>query len=377
MNSELKKYNILWFCPIADPSGYGQVSRQYLKQLAKHDDLNIKIVPRCFNAGGKLKLPVEDRKMFERMIELDFIRDLPILTVFHLQPDNFELVEGSKKHVGLTVFETDGIPEHWKPRMKLMDEIWTFSSFCKNVFERELKKEVKVIPHGVDMDKYNDKAIPIEGIANSLIAGGFVFGSSFVWQPRKNPYCLIEAYLREFKNENVSLVLKILGVDDVFIKNEIQKIKKHIGLDTFPEILLITSTLSDEDMPRFYNSLDAYVLLSKGEGFSVSHLESMACGLPSIAPAWGGNLDFMNDENSHLVSCTLERVSDNDAMQQPIFKGQTWARINVADAQKMLRKVYDDRCNNVKGDKAKKDMQKWSWDIAGDIMHENIVRIMK
>ena len=56
------------------------------------------------------------------------------------------------------------------------------------------------------------------------------------------------------------------------------------------------------DVPQILQSLDCFVLPSLGEGISNTILESMACGLPVIATAVGGNPELVIEgETGHLV----------------------------------------------------------------------------
>jgi glycosyltransferase involved in cell wall biosynthesis len=66
----------------------------------------------------------------------------------------------------------------------------------------------------------------------------------------------------------------------------------------------------------------------------------MALGKPVIATAWSGNLDFMNKQNSALVSYSLIPVHDPEGA----FKTgeQMWADANVEEAAAWLRRLAGD-----------------------------------
>lgn len=57
--------------------------------------------------------------------------------------------------------------------------------------------------------------------------------------------------------------------------------------------------------------MDGFILPSHGEGWGLPLIEAMASGLPTIATAWGGQMDFMSRENSWPVSRSLMNMLEN------------------------------------------------------------------
>jgi glycosyltransferase involved in cell wall biosynthesis len=68
--------------------------------------------------------------------------------------------------------------------------------------------------------------------------------------------------------------------------------------------------------------------------------QAMALGKPVIATAWSGNLDFMNKNNSALVSYSLIPVHDPEGAFQS--DNQMWADANVEEAADWLRRLAGD-----------------------------------
>jgi len=59
--------------------------------------------------------------------------------------------------------------------------------------------------------------------------------------------------------------------------------------------------VSAADYPKLYRTADAFVLPTHAESWGRQLAEAMFMGLPTIATAWSGQLEFMRDDNSFLV----------------------------------------------------------------------------
>ena len=68
-----------------------------------------------------------------------------------------------------------------------------------------------------------------------------------------------------------------------------------------PHIALYTKPISEKDMPNLYNSGDAFVLISRGEGMGLPYLEAGSCELPVIASHCSGHSDFLTKDTAFLV----------------------------------------------------------------------------
>ncbi len=91
-------------------------------------------------------------------------------------------------------------------------------------------------------------------------------------------------------------------------------------------------------------------------------MEAMSCGLPAIATRWGGNLDFMDDNNSWLIR-TDGLATIGDEVEFPHFRGQKWASPSVEDLSRLLRiAASDPEARQRKGARAREDMvARWDW----------------
>jgi glycosyltransferase involved in cell wall biosynthesis len=70
-------------------------------------------------------------------------------------------------------------------------------------------------------------------------------------------------------------------------------------------------------------------------------LEALACGLPVIAPAWGGQADFLNGQNAQLVAYEVVRTRGEE-YEKPAGKNFL-ALPDVACASRLMREVFEKR----------------------------------
>ncbi len=95
------------------------------------------------------------------------------------------------------------------------------------------------------------------------------------------------------------------------------------------------------DMTGLMAAADIVISLHRSEGFGLVPAQAMALGKPVIATGWSGNLDFMNKNNSALVSYSLMPVHDPEGAFEA--DDQMWADANVEEAAAWLRRLADDR----------------------------------
>jgi len=95
-----------------------------------------------------------------------------------------------------------------------------------------------------------------------------------------------------------------------------------------------------DEIPQLLNSSDVFVLSSDSEGLSVSIMESMAAGLPTVATNVGGNGDLVDDE----VSGFLVPRGDSAALAQKLttlIENEEIRRKFGAAAKSRAENLYD------------------------------------
>jgi glycosyltransferase involved in cell wall biosynthesis len=283
--------------------------------------------------------------------------------------------------VGRTTFETDRLPDGWRERCNAFDEIWVPSHFNLETFANSgvARHKLHVLQEGIDTSHFRP------GLAPMKIPGtrGFKFLSVFDWQMRKGYDVLLRAYCTEFKaDENVTLILKVSTVNQPYAQlvdlvSYFIECNLRMKIEDSPNIVLMTGMLPHARFPQLYASADAFVLPTRGEGWGRPYMEALACGRPVIATRWGGQLDFLNDENADLID--LEGVlPTGEDIDLEVFAGHRWAAPSVEHLRELMRRaVSKPELLAHKADRGLQDMRgKWDWRFVVPIWAREFDRLL-
>jgi len=148
-------------------------------------------------------------------------------------------------------------------------------------------EKIEVIPVGIDTHVF--KPVYVKKIPNSVLYVGRL-------HERKGIFYLIDA-IKTVKDEIPDIKLYLIGSGD--LKGALQK--KIEAEDLFGNTIFIGS-VSEEELIKWYNKTEVFVIPSLFEGFGIVCIEAMACGAPVIGTNVPGIVDIIkNNENGILV----------------------------------------------------------------------------
>lgn len=360
------------FAPVLNFTGYARLNRESVLAAERHGLLRLSLDPSVGNPEFVRGVQAEGAvavATWNGIISRE--PDHSGMCLVSDLPCNFAKLRAARppfsRYAGLTMFETDRLPDGWKDDCLGMDEIWVPSTFNLESFARAgvPSEMLKRIPCGIDMDKFRPGSVAplrIEG------RKGVNFLSVFEWTPRKGPDALLLGWARAFgRGDDASLTLKAYVPDAKpgEIASRIDAFYRAHGFDpaSVAPILVVDGFLPDAAMPSLYASADVFVLPTRGEGWGLPYLEAMASGLPVIATGWSAHLDFVTAENAYLVDHRLERVSsEQTALSQYYGPDHLWAEPSVDHLAELLRRCLTNRDEaRAKGARARVEVQdSWS-----------------
>lgn len=245
-----------WFSPpgIGDKMGYGYAAVMLIKALQEHD----------------VKVAYDNR---ESKCHISFI-----------QPE-FYSGNLDQYRIGYTPWESSVVPDSWQNTMSVMQEIWTPSQYCVDIFEENnLNKIIRKVPHGIDPELWK--------VENRYLTDKFVFLHIGGPTARKGGQRVVDAFLDLFDgNDDVMLVLKSNEDTECrFYENGVDfKSASH-----HPQIAAIGYQVSVEDLVKIYNQAHCLVYPTNGEGFGLIPFQGIATGLPTIVTNATACADFAN-----------------------------------------------------------------------------------
>jgi glycosyltransferase involved in cell wall biosynthesis len=181
---------------------------------------------------------------------------------------------------------------------------------------------------------------------------GFVFLHVSSCFPRKGIGVLLDAYGMAFTvNDPVTLVVKTFPNPHNEVHPLLEEVRQRYP--NYPEVRIIETDLTDGQLKALYQQSDALVAPSRAEGFGLPLAEAMLSGLPVITTAWGGQLDFCNDQTAWLIDFSYQRASTHFELFDSV-----WAAPNVPHLATLLQEVYrsSDSERKEKNAQAQKDL---------------------
>ncbi len=226
--------------------GYGEASVQIFNSLEK----------------SGIKCLVKSK---EANIGISFIQP----TAYSFSPQQYR--------IGYTPWESTDVFPGWNNALNnSIDELWTTSTWCKEMFEKHTSKPVFVYEHGVQSSWIPKKR---------TIDPSRPFRFLHIGEPayRKDAQSVVDAFISLYGNDpNYELVIKCSRMNTTRV---FDKKTGHVkgSPDAFcKNIKVIEGMLSVEQMNGLYDLCDVFVYPSWGEGFGFNPLQAMAKGIPTI-----------------------------------------------------------------------------------------------
>jgi glycosyltransferase involved in cell wall biosynthesis len=246
---------------------------------------------------------------------------VPVVSVLHGQSDvahsdrlaplrSAIVRKGSRK----VVFVSEHLKDHLGRRLRLAE------SRCA------------VIPNGVDTEVFRpcrDRSLRSElALADDAILVGAIGN---VRAPKAFDVLLRAARILVDRSQRFHFI--IAGDCSNALGRELVELSRSLGIEQQVSFLGLRA-----DVARILHNLDAFVLSSRTEGFSIACIEAMACGIPVIATRSGGPEEILEGGAGTLVP-----TDDPEAIAQAVndvTSSKGLAEALTTTALKRVRQQY-------------------------------------
>lgn len=275
------------------------------------------------------------------------------------QPEYWEFSGGADQYkIGYWPWESTKLHDSWFYHVEKADELWTTSYWCKDVYEKELGRPVRVYEHGIGHEW--SKVHRLRGEKLKFLHVG---------EPaeRKSGQMVVDAFVKEFAGvDDVHLTIKAHNMNTTRIRDAYGSI---IGTpDTHRQMTLITDDYDDEQMIQLFQEHDVLVYPSWGEGFGFIPLQALATGMPTICTgAWAPYKSFLGPL---ALDATLA-----PSPWEPWHTGQMYEP-NAEHLQHLMRYSYDnwDTLRDQFYDQADAVHHRYDWDRLTERAFRDVVK---
>ncbi len=364
------KKKVLLRGPILTRSGYGEQSRFALRALLSRTDLfDVYIHPVNWGQTSWMYEDNEERALIDQLIRktIGYTNgggqfDISIQCTI---PNEWEKI--APVNVGYTAgIETNRVAHQWiQISEAVIDRIIVVSEHSKTSFTETVhhgtetatgREVVLQLPKDYDIRSvgYPVKTFKELPELELEIATSFNFLCVAQMGPRKNLENTIRWFFEEFHDDaEVGLIIKTNFARNCLMdKNRVfRDLKTSLDIH-YPEakckLYLLHGDMTEEEMHALYkhSHVDAFYMLSHGEGFGLPYFEAAYSGIPVIAPGWSGHLDFLCDENGkdhfYNVDYDIQPIPKEVVWDAVLIEDSMWANAREKSAKKLLRQCYED-----------------------------------
>ena len=239
--------------------------------------------------------------------------------------------------IGVWVTEFEKPPAHWELARNIVHEVWTPSTFSANAIQRIFDGEIKIIPY--DICLYDVPPMPraLFGISEDQFLGLAIMDLR-TCPDRKNPLAHIRAWKRAFRNDPNSILL---------IKANFSKRTQFMRREMIDEISessnirIIEKIYDHREFEAFQRMADVFVSLHRSEGYGLNIHEMLKMGIPTIATAYSGNMDYMA-MYPHAFPVSFHMTPYNDRTVHYTDSGLRWAEASIDETVAILHDIKED-----------------------------------
>ena len=205
------------------------------------------------------------------------------------------------------------------------------------------KHKIRVIPNGVDLERFHPRPVTEDKKKSlGLIGAGPIVGCVGRLTDEKGQIYLVDA-VAELQSSWPDM--KCVFIGDGPLEGKLNERTRQLGVES--NCLFLGGR---NDVEELYACLDLFVLPSIREPFGIALLEAMASGVPVIASAAGGPLEYIRSGlngvlvppgNSRLLAQEIHRILKDRELAEVLGAAGRRTALNHFDVRNTVRKTEE------------------------------------
>lgn len=266
--------------------------------------------------------------------------------------------------INYAVWEATKLPPHRIACLGLVDEVWTCSKFCQDVFSTAHDRVFRV-PHIVPAP--SEPTVAAQEDLRALLKlddAAFVFYAIATVFPRKNLTAAIEAFAA-------------LDIDAHFVVKTDAPL--HQDLAKVERVINLHGKISGDLINALHARGDCFVSAHCGEGWGLGLSEALSLGNSIVATGFGGCMEFLSASNSYLADFKIGPLQVDERQRLGFTASDTsaeWAYVDTDMMRKHMRQTYAERTMTTERQRqAVVDAENFRPRVVGQIMARRLAAI--
>ena len=199
---------------------------------------------------------------------------------------------------------------------------------------------------GVDLKRFGLRNVIRRGKLRELYAAedSFLCLTVCRLEPRKDlPTLIRAAALVKKAKSDVKFLIVGEGISEVLLRDQVES-------SDLKDTVFFVGRVTDDQLPKYYQAADLFVLPTLYEGFGIVYLEAMASGLPILSTKVGAVPEVIGEagvliepRRPEILAREILRLAGDKKLREEISR-RGLDRVRERYDQEKLLKIYEDSC---------------------------------
>lgn len=201
-----------------------------------------------------------------------------------------------------------------------------------------LRAPIIIAPNGLDLNEYSEPGQPATSLPTPMVPVLKKNGPRLLFMARLHPKKGLDLLLRAWSKLGAvrkDWELIIAGPDEQGYLTRVQQLAGELALQ---DQITLTGAVTGATKKALLYSADLFILPSYSEGFPVSLLEAMACGIPVVATQACNFPEVAKAEAGWECDATVESIAD--ALRAAVLSSQSERKQRGKNARSLVEKGY-------------------------------------